>query len=54
VIASIAAICALLTRANGSVIWTIASVFAFTWIIAGLMSNPKHVLDWFDSLSMVP
>jgi hypothetical protein len=54
VVASIAATCALLTRANGSVIWTVASVFTFTWIIAGLMSNPKHVLDWFDSLSMIP
>jgi hypothetical protein len=54
VIASLAAMCALLTRANGSAIWTIASVFTFTWIIAGLVSNPKHVLDWFDHVSMVP
>jgi hypothetical protein len=54
VIAGVVAMCAFLTRANGSVIWTIASVFTFTWIIAGLMSNPKHVLEWFDSLSMVP
>jgi hypothetical protein len=54
VIASAVAICALITRANGSAIWTIASVFTFTWIIAGLMSNPKHVLDWFDHVSMVP
>ena len=54
VIASVVAICARLTRANGPVTWTIASVFTFTWIIAGLMSNPKHVLDWFDTLSMVP
>lgn len=53
-IAGVVAMCALLTRANGSVIWTIAGVFTFTWIIAGLMSNPKHVLAWFDSLSMVP
>jgi hypothetical protein len=54
VIASVAAMCALLTRANGSAIWTIASVFTFTWIISGLMSNPKHVLDWFDRVAMVP
>lgn len=49
---------ALLARVNrdaqDSTIWTVASVFTFTWIIAGLMSNPKHVLDWFDNLSMVP
>jgi hypothetical protein len=54
VIACVVAICALLARANGSAIWTTASVFTFTWIIAGLMSNPKHVLDWFDRFSMVP
>jgi hypothetical protein len=54
VIACVAAMCAILTRANGSGTWTVASVFAFTWIIAGLMSNPKHVLDWFDTLAMVP
>jgi hypothetical protein len=40
--------------AEGSMIWSVGSVFTFTWIIAGLLSNPKHVLDWFDSLSMVP
>jgi hypothetical protein len=40
--------------ARDSAIWTIAGVFTFTWIIAGLMSNPKHVLDWFDHLSIVP
>src|SRR5215475_12909922 len=45
VIACAVAMGALLTRANGSVIWNVASVFTFTWIIAGLMSNPKHVFD---------
>ena len=40
--------------AQGSTIWNIAYVFTFTWIVAGMMSNPKHVLDWFDNLSMVP
>lgn len=58
VIACVIAVYALLTKANrdaqGSTIWTMASVFTFTWIIAGLMSNPKQVLDWFDNLSMMP
>jgi hypothetical protein len=40
--------------AQGSTIWNIAYAFTFTWIVAGMMSNPKHVLDWFDNLSMVP
>jgi hypothetical protein len=39
---------------QGSTIWNIAYVFTFTWIVAGMMSNPKHVLDWCDNLSMVP
>ena len=29
-------------------------VIDFTWIVAGMISNPKHVLDWFDNLPMVP
>jgi hypothetical protein len=52
------ALYALFTKANrdaqGSTIWNIAYVFTFTWIVAGMMSNPKHVLDWLDNLSMVP
>jgi len=57
VIASVVASYALLTGASRDAhgrVWTVAGVFTFTWIIAGLMSNPKHVLDWFDSLSIVP
>jgi len=58
VIACVVAMYALLTKADhhaqGSMIWNIAYVFTLTWIVAGLMSNHKHVLDWFDSLSMVP
>jgi len=58
VIACSVAMYALSTKANrdaqGSTIWNIAYVFTFTWIVAGMMSNPKHVLDWFDNLSMVP
>jgi hypothetical protein len=58
VIACVVAMYALFIKANrdaqGSTIWNIAYVFTFTWIVAAMMSNPKHVLDWFDNLSMVP
>jgi hypothetical protein len=58
VIACIVAMYAVFIKANrdaqGSTIWDIAYAFTFTWIVAGMMSNPKHVLDWFDNLSMVP
>ena len=58
VIACVAATYALFINANrdaqGSTIWNIVYVFTFTWIVAGMMSNPKHVLDWFDNLPMVP
>src|SRR6516165_690300 len=56
VIACVVAMYALFTKANrdaqGSTIWDIACVFTVTWIVAGMTSNPKHVLDWFDNLSM--
>ena len=32
-------------------VWNVAYAFAFIWIVAGAMSKPRHVLDWFDSLS---
>ena len=58
VIACVVAMYALFIKADrdaqGSTIWSVAYVFTFTWIVAGMMSNPKHVLDWFDKLSMVP
>jgi hypothetical protein len=58
VIACSVAMYALSTKADrdaqGSTIWNIAYAFTFTWIVAGMMSNPKHVFDWFDNLSMVP
>jgi hypothetical protein len=58
VIACGAALYALFTKASrdaqGVAIWDIAGAFAFTWIVAGIMSNPRHLLDWFDNLSMVP
>ena len=56
VIACGVALHALITKASreaqGVTIWDIAYAFAFIWIIAGKMSNPKHLLDWFDSLSI--
>jgi hypothetical protein len=58
VIACVVAMYALFIKANrearGSTIWNIAYVFTFTWIVAGMTSDPKNVLDWFDNLSMVP
>jgi hypothetical protein len=58
VIACAVAMYAVFTKANrdmqGSTIWNIAYVFTFTWIVAAMMSNPKHVFDWFDNLSTVP
>jgi hypothetical protein len=58
VIACVVAMYALFIKpdrdSQGSTIWSVAYVFTFTWIVAGMMSNPKHVLDWFDKLSMVP
>jgi hypothetical protein len=57
VIACVVAMYALFIKANpdaqGSTIWNIACVFTLIWIVAGVTSNPKHVLDWFDHLSMV-
>jgi hypothetical protein len=56
-IACVVAMYALFTKTNhheGTKIWNIAYLFTFIWIVAGMMSNHKHVLDWFDSLSMVP
>jgi hypothetical protein len=40
--------------AQGLAIWNIAYAFAWIWIVAGVMSKPRHVLDWFDNLSVVP
>jgi hypothetical protein len=40
--------------AQGIAIWDIAGAFTFIWIVAGILSNPRHLLDWFDNLSMVP
>jgi hypothetical protein len=58
VIACGVALYALFTKASrdaqGVTIWDFAYAFTFIWIVAGMMSNPKRLLDWFDNLSMVP
>jgi hypothetical protein len=58
VIACGVALYALFTKASrdvqGVTIWDVAYAFTFVWIVAGVTSNPKHLLDWFDNLSMVP
>ena len=58
VIACGVALYALFTKASsdaqGVTIWDFAYTFTFIWIVAGMMSNPKRLLDWFDNLSMVP
>jgi hypothetical protein len=40
--------------AQGVTVWNIAYTFALIWIVAGVMSKPRHLLGWFDHLSMVP
>jgi hypothetical protein len=40
--------------AQGLAIWNIAYAFTLIWIVAGVMSKPRHVLEWFDNLAMVP
>ena len=58
VIACGAALYAIFTRASreaqGVTIWNIAYAFTFVWLVSGVMSKPRHLLDWFDNLSMVP
>jgi hypothetical protein len=54
VIACGVALYALITKASrdaqGVTIWDIAYAFAFIWLVAGKISSPKHLLDWFDCL----
>ena len=40
-------------HAPGVTIWDVAYTFTFIWVIAGIISNPMHLLDWFDKLPMV-
>ena len=40
--------------AQGVTIWNIAYACTWIWIVAAVMSKPRHVLDWFDNLAMIP
>jgi len=35
-----------------TLLWDIAYAFTFVWIAAGLLSNPRQLLDWADRLAM--
>ena len=56
VIACAAALYALVTKASrdapGVSIWDVAGTFTFIWIVSGIISNPMHLLDWLDNLSV--
>lgn len=58
VIACGAALFALVKKVNrnaqGISLWDVVYAFTFIWIVAGMMSNPKHLLAWFDHLAIVP
>jgi hypothetical protein len=41
-------------HAPGISAWHIAAVFASIWIVAGMMSDPKHIVEVFDHLTMAP
>jgi hypothetical protein len=35
-------------------LWEISYAFAFVWIAAGMMSNPRTLIDWLDRLASTP
>jgi hypothetical protein len=35
-------------------LWDFAYAFTLVWIGAGIMSNPRHLLDWFEQITLVP
>ena len=41
-------------RQPGLAHWELACAFAFIWVAAGMMSNPKTIIDWLDRLAMTP
>jgi len=36
------------------VLWDLACGFTFVWIIAGVLGNPRHLIDVFDQLAVLP
>ena len=41
-------------HAPGITAWHLAAIFASIWIVAGMMSDPKHIAEVFDHLTMAP
>lgn len=32
-------------------LWDIAYAFTFVWLVAGMLGNPKYVIDWLDQFA---
>jgi hypothetical protein len=41
-------------RAPGTTAWHIAAIFASIWVVAGMMSDPTHIVEFFEHLTMAP
>ncbi len=39
-------------QANGITPWDVAGVFALIWVGAGMLSEPEHVVQLFDHITM--
>ena len=35
-------------------LWDFAYAFTLVWIGAGIMSNPRHLLDWLEQIALAP
>src|SRR5215831_6091320 len=35
-------------------LWDFAYAFTLVWIGAGMMSNPRHLLDWLEQITLAP
>ena len=38
-------------RAEGLTLWDLAGVFALLWIVAGMLSEPEQVAQWFGPVT---
>jgi hypothetical protein len=41
-------------RAEGITPWSVTAVFTLIWIVAGMISDPRHLAQLFDHLAMAP
>ncbi len=41
-------------HAGGITPWDVAGVFALIWVVAGMLSEPEHVVQLFDHITMTP